>query len=61
MQANFEAAGYALPQVVFWNLRDSSVHGNKSTPVTMHEQGACLVSGFRWDSFITLRAGGDII
>ncbi len=47
-QARFEAAGYALPQVVFWNLSDSSVYGKKSTPITMHEKGACLVSGFRW-------------
>lgn len=47
-QAQFKAAGYELPQVVFWNLRDSSiVPGQKSTPVTMNEKGVALVSGFR--------------
>ncbi|KAM3214791.1 hypothetical protein ACQJBY_067011 [Aegilops geniculata] len=39
----FRDAGYgdAVPQVVFWNLRDS-----KSTPVTSTQPGAAMVSGF---------------
>jgi len=49
-QAAFEAAGYQLPQVVFWNLSESRIIGQKSTPVTMNEQGVALVSGFRWVS-----------
>lgn len=49
MQAKFEAAGYKLPQIVFWNLRPGDASGQKSTPVTLHESGAALVSGFRWD------------
>ena len=37
----FEAAGYAMPQVVFWNLNSS---GN--VPVASDKSGAALVSGF---------------
>ena len=38
----YEAAGYALPKVVFWNLKDA--YGN--TPVKFDKSGAALVSGF---------------
>jgi len=41
MRRMYEEAGYAMPQVVFWNLRTS--HG---TPVKFDESGTCLVSGF---------------
>ncbi|CAN6193893.1 unnamed protein product [Urochloa humidicola] len=39
----FTEAGYgaAIPEIVFWNLRDS-----KSVPVTSEEKGVALVSGF---------------
>ena len=37
----YESAGYALPKVVFWNLRDA---GN--APVKFDESGVALVSGF---------------
>ncbi|KAF8687204.1 hypothetical protein HU200_042872 [Digitaria exilis] len=39
----FTEAGYgeAIPEIVFWNLRDS-----KSVPVTAGEKGVALVSGF---------------
>ena len=46
MQAKFEAAGYKLPQVVFWNLRASDIRRQKSTPVKLNEEGVALVSGF---------------
>jgi hypothetical protein len=51
VQAKFEAAGYKLPQIVFWNLRPGDASSQKSTPVMLHESGAALVSGFRWVSF----------
>ncbi len=37
----FEAAGYRLPQLIFWNV--ASRHANQ--PVRMHETGTALVSG----------------
>ena len=44
---NFEAirikyaqAGYSIPELVFWNVRDG---GN--VPMKMHDTGTCLVSG----------------
>lgn len=46
MQAKYEAAGYTLPQVVFWNLAASRIPGQKSTPVQVNEKGVALVSGF---------------
>jgi hypothetical protein len=40
---NFEAAGYELPQIVFWNLAGSS-RGNK--PAKSNQKGVAMVSGF---------------
>jgi len=37
----YEDAGYEMPQIVFWNLRDA---GNK--PVRFNDNGVALVSGF---------------
>ncbi len=37
----FEAAGYRLPQIVFWNVAGR----NRQQPVTANEQGVALVSG----------------
>ncbi|MBQ9882304.1 MAG: DUF2828 family protein, partial [Synergistes sp.] len=37
----YEAFGYKIPQVVFWNV--ASRHCQQ--PVTMNEQGVALVSG----------------
>ena len=37
----FADHGYALPQVVFWNVQSRS----RQQPVTMNEQGVALVSG----------------
>jgi len=38
----YEAAGYAIPKVVFWNL--NAAYGN--TPVKFDKSGTALVSGF---------------
>jgi hypothetical protein len=38
----YEAAGYAMPKVVFWNLNAS--YGN--APVKFDKSGTALVSGF---------------
>jgi len=43
----FRRAGYELPNIVFWNLRGSErLNRGGSTPVTMHQTGAALMSGF---------------
>lgn len=41
IEAQYEAAGYACPRIVFWNLRAT---GN--VPVRFNEEGVALVSGF---------------
>jgi hypothetical protein len=41
IERKFEAAGYAMPQVVFWNLNSTS-----NVPVASDKSGAALVSGF---------------
>jgi Domain of unknown function (DUF2828) len=41
IERKFEAAGYTVPQVVFWNLNSTS-----NVPVASDKSGAALVSGF---------------
>ena len=41
IERKFETAGYAVPQIVFWNLNSSD-----NVPVKADKSGAALVSGF---------------
>ena len=52
---NYEEMGYALPQVIFWNVESR----NTQQPVTKNEQGAVLVSGCNPKLF-SMVASGDI-
>ncbi len=49
----FESCGYKLPQVIFWNVAACT----KQVPVTMHESGAALVSGFSPKIFDMVKSG----
>ena len=54
-QAKFNAKGYELPQVVFWNVASR----NRQQPVKQNEQGVFLVSGCTPKLFSVV-AGGDL-
>jgi len=41
IRRKYQAAGYEVPRVVFWNL-----HAHDNVPVKFDEQGTALVSGF---------------
>ncbi len=41
IQRKYEAAGYAMPNIVFWNLRATD-----NVPVKFDQRGTALVSGF---------------
>ncbi|MEG2116322.1 MAG: DUF2828 family protein [Clostridia bacterium] len=40
-KAKFEASGYKLPKIIFWNVQSRT----RQNPVQYNEQGVCLVSG----------------
>ena len=52
-KAKFEAHGYHLPRVVFWNVQSR----NRQQPVTQNEQGVALVSGCTPRIFSMLKSG----
>ncbi|KAI7982054.1 Uncharacterized protein L728 [Camellia lanceoleosa] len=51
-----KGCGSAVPEIVFWNLRDS-----RATPVPSNQKGVALVSGFSKNLMtIFLEEGGDL-
>lgn len=48
----YQAAGYQMPQVVFWNL-----NGTSNVPAQAHETGVAMVSGFSPSIMQALLAG----
>jgi hypothetical protein len=55
IERKFESAGYAVPQIVFWNLNASD-----NVPVKADKSGAALVSGFS-PSIMTSLLAADLI
>ena len=55
IRKQYEAAGYSVPNVVFWNINAS--YGN--SPVTVNDQGVALVSGFSPALFKQILAAKD--
>ena len=53
IESKYKAAGYNVPQVVFWNLNSTD-----NVPVSAHKSGAALVSGFS-PSIMTSLLGAD--
>ncbi|CAI5465054.1 unnamed protein product [Closterium sp. Yama58-4] len=54
----YTAAGYPVPQIVYWNLRgDASA---SSTPVAASEEGVALVSGFSKGMLLAVLEGKEI-
>lgn len=43
IKAKYRKAGYSVPNLVYWNV-GAAKYGN--SPFTVHETGACMVSGF---------------
>ena len=43
IRRKYEAAGYDVPRIVFWNL---SMQNRNNTPVRFDDRGVCHVSGF---------------
>jgi hypothetical protein len=52
-KAMFEANGYKLPTVVFWNVQSR----NEQQPVTLNEQGVVLISGASPRVFSMIQSG----
>ncbi|KIJ25695.1 hypothetical protein M422DRAFT_273326 [Sphaerobolus stellatus SS14] len=55
VKEEFEAAGYQMPEIVYWNLA-----GAVSKPVTKDDEGVALVSGFSPGMLKIFLDGGDI-
>ena len=52
-KSKFEAAGYELPEIVFWNVEARDTH----LPVTMNEKSVKLVSGASANIFADVVSG----
>ena len=54
--------GYALPTIVWWNLshRPGGYGGDSNTPVTAHENGTALISGFSPSIMKSVLASGTV-
>lgn len=55
IRSQYEAAGYTVPNVVFWNINASY----SNSPVTVNDKGVALVSGFSPALFKQILAAKD--
>ena len=56
IRENFEEAGYAMPEIVFWNLQSR----DRNVPVRFDEAGTALISGFSPSILKSILSGSDI-
>jgi hypothetical protein len=56
IRLDYLEAGYTMPTLVFWNVRAA----NTQTPVSAHENGTVLVSGFSASTFKTVITGQTV-
>ncbi|KAK1312795.1 hypothetical protein QJS10_CPA07g00269 [Acorus calamus] len=56
IKSKYEEMGYAVPEILFWNLRHSG-----ATPVTSMEKGVALVSGFSKNMLKLFLEGDGVI
>tara|TARA_Y100000034_G_scaffold33707_1_gene41230 strand:- start:1944 stop:3443 length:1500 start_codon:yes stop_codon:yes gene_type:complete len=56
IKAQYSAAGYKAPDIVFWNLASR----NNNFPVTVHDNGSALVSGFSPSIMKSILSGAEI-
>lgn len=54
VKAKYEAAGYAMPKVTFWNIKS---HNDENKPAQHNDSGVALVSGFSPAILKTLLSG----
>lgn len=57
IKSKFSAAGYKLPDLVFWNVQS---RGTGNYPVKFHENGTALVSGFSPSIMKTILSSSNI-
>jgi hypothetical protein len=55
IKQKFADAGYVMPQVMYWNLRESLTH---TKPVTKYEENVAMLSGFSGQMLKILMDGG---
>lgn len=56
IQGKYRAADFELPQIIFWNLRQTTV----SFPVTKDTPGVALMNGFSAEMLKIFMEGGDM-
>jgi hypothetical protein len=56
VKQEYTNAGYTIPKIVFWNLRGDT----KGVPVTVDENGTCMISGYSADLLKLFLEGDEL-